>query len=107
MCPPPPRCRYVAQHRQHSALLAQFGELSAALASVGLPPQLQVSGALVLADLQPRVKLAEWHDSCRRSHEHFTQKVSPAVGERDLGNRGRGGGLEGRSTGCALATTVG
>lgn len=78
--PPPPQtplpCRYVSQHQAHSALLTQFGALSSALGSVALPPQLQREGQWrVLADLQPRVKLAEWHESCSRSHTHFEQKV--------------------------------
>lgn len=84
----------MAQHQQHTALLAQFGELSAALSSVALPPQLQTGHWRVLADLQPRVKLAEWHESCSRSHTHFAQKVRSVVQ-----NRGwvcvAGGGLEG------------
>lgn len=67
--------RYVAQHQQHSALLSQFAQLSAALSSLQLPPQLATQQWRVLADLQPRVRLAEWHESCSRSHEHFAQKV--------------------------------
>jgi len=75
--PPPHACcyRYVSQHQQHSALLSQFGELSAALSSVPLPPQLVTPQWRVLADLQPRVRLAEWHEQCGRSHQHFAQKV--------------------------------
>lgn len=72
-------CRYVSQHQQHSTLLSQFGELSAALSSVPLPPQLQSQQWKVLADLQPRVKLAEWHESCSKSHQHFAQKVSKKI----------------------------
>lgn len=73
----PAHNRYVAQHQAHTALLTQFGELSAALTAVPLPPQLAGVNPQwrVLADLQPRVRLAEWHESCSRSHEHFAQKV--------------------------------
>jgi hypothetical protein len=86
--PPHTRCadclrclrRYVSQHQQHTTLLAQFGELSAALSSVPLPLQLQTQQWQVLADLQPRVKLAEWHESCSKSHEHFAQKVCIGAG---------------------------
>lgn len=68
--------KYVAQHRQHSKLLVQFGGLSAAMAALELPPQLATPQWRVLADLHPnRARLAEWHDSCSRSHEHFAQKV--------------------------------
>jgi len=71
----PGPCRYVAQYRHHSNLLTQFAGLSAALQSIELPPQLATPTWRVLADLQPRSKLAEWHDSCSRSHEQFAQKV--------------------------------
>ncbi|KAF8059682.1 ATG11 [Scenedesmus sp. PABB004] len=73
--------RYVAQHRHHAGLLAQFGALTAAMASVELPPQLAAPGWRVLADLQPnRSRLGEWHESCSRSHEQFAQKVSELEG---------------------------
>jgi hypothetical protein len=41
------------------------------MAAVPLPPQLQTGGRSTLADLQPAGRLAEWYDSCKRSHEHF------------------------------------
>ena len=70
----------MAQHRHHSQLLSQFAELSAAMESIQLPPQLATTQWRVLADLQPhRGKLQEWHDSCSRSHEHFASKVGDAV----------------------------
>eukprot|EP00879_Flechtneria_rotunda_P005637 GHRR01005934.1.p1 GENE.GHRR01005934.1~~GHRR01005934.1.p1 ORF type:complete len:1224 (+),score=620.67 GHRR01005934.1:482-4153(+) len=69
--------KYVVQHRHHSNLLNQFAALSVAMSSIELPAQLVTPQWRVLADLQPhRARLAEWHDSCKRSHEHFAQKVS-------------------------------
>lgn len=55
--------KFVAQHTQHASLLEQFGQLSAALGTIQLPPQLATSSWRVLADLTPRAKLAEWHDT--------------------------------------------
>ncbi|WIA42046.1 hypothetical protein OEZ86_009334 [Tetradesmus obliquus] len=69
--------KYVAQHRHHTKLLSQFASLSAAMAAVELPQLLVGPSWRVLADLQPnRARLAEWQESCSRSHDHFAQKVS-------------------------------
>ncbi|KAI8470000.1 MAG: hypothetical protein J3K34DRAFT_521683 [Monoraphidium minutum] len=72
--------RYVPQYKAHSRILATFQELTAALSAVALPPQLRVGAWATLADLQPQGRLAEWYDSCRRSHDHFAVKVSELEG---------------------------
>jgi hypothetical protein len=85
--------RYVPQYKAHSSILATFQELMAAMAAVALPPQLRGGGRSTLSDLQPQARLAEWYDSCRRSHEHF------AVSPREEGEPPGGAWSLGR---CAL-----
>lgn len=41
---PPCLNRYVPQYKAHSAILATFQELMAAMAAVALPPQLRIGG---------------------------------------------------------------
>jgi hypothetical protein len=65
----------VEQHAAHAALLAQFDELAAALATIPLPPQLAGATWRVLGDVAPQARLGAWRDACARGHEAFAGKV--------------------------------
>lgn len=67
--------RYSTQHVAHAQTLTHFNDALAAISCIELHPQLQTDQWKRLIDLQPQLKLREWYENCRRSHDHFAAKV--------------------------------